>query len=259
MSPLRNLLVILVSLVSFLAACTPNLQEPAAPFATEAGPTGIGGRITDQRHTPQQGVWVYAYRSQKSGLRGPADFETRSGSDGGYFLDLVEGSYHLVARMRQGGGDAGPPRVGDAWALPPSNPVTVFQDRTTLVDFRLAGITSPRLMREGTLTSGTTGFRGRAVDSEGKPLPGVIAMAYTDADHRRMPDFTAPAADEHGHFVLFVPEGGSYCLAARTRTRGQPRQGEPYGQIGFDTGRCLPVKAGQIRDIGEIVLTPYYR
>ncbi|OGR31058.1 MAG: hypothetical protein A2005_09765 [Desulfuromonadales bacterium GWC2_61_20] len=190
-------------------------------------------------------------------MRGPADFEAVVAVDGRYFLDLVEGAYHLVARMRHGGGDAGPPRPGDAWSIFSGNPVTVNAGRTSRADFRLQGVAQPMLLKQGSLASGDTGFSGRIVDRAGKPVAGAFALAYADTDFRRMPDHTSPAVGEDGLFTLFVPGGGRFCLAVRTKTRGQPMAGELFGLLGAGESGCREIKGGEILDVGVITVTPY--
>lgn len=241
-----------------LGGCAP-VSPPDGAVPTTSSATGIAGKVSDRDGAPATGAFVYAYRSAKGGLRGPADFEAPVGEDGSYFLDLVEGRYHLVARASHGGAIVGPPRPGDAWALYPKNPVEVFPGQVSRADFILQGITQPMLMRQGTLTSGDTGFSGRVVDSAGKPVPGAFAMAYRDQDFRRMPDFTSPAVGEDGRFVLYVPEPGSYCLAVRTRTRGQPMAGELYGVLGEGSAGCRRAGRGEVVEIGTIVVSPYRR
>jgi hypothetical protein len=253
MPALSSLLLLLL-----FAACSPPPSAPSEPSALP-GPTGIAGSVADRQGTAAAGAFVYAYRTPKGGLRGPADFEAPVGADGGYFLDLAPGRYYLVARLRRAGSDAGPPRPGDAWAVYPGNPVTVREGRTSRADFLLQGVTQPMLLREGSLTAGDTGFTGRLVDRQGRPVPGAFALAYRDPDFRRMPDFTSPAVGEDGRFTLYLPEGGRFCLAARTRPRGQPVAGEPYGLLGEGETGCLQVKKGEIVEVGAIVLAPYRR
>jgi hypothetical protein len=190
-------------------------------------------------------------------MRGPADFEAVVGVDGHYFLDVVEGRYHLVARMRQGGADAGPPRPGDAWSIYSGNPVTVSAGRTSRANFRLQGVAQPMLLKQGSLTSGDTGFSGRVVDSDGHPVAGAFALAYADVDFRRMPDHTSPAVGEDGRFALFVPKGGRFCLAVRTKTRGQPMAGELYGVLGVGEAGCREISSGVLLDVGDITVAPY--
>ncbi len=205
------------------------------------------------------GAYVYAYRNRNSNLRGPADFEAQTDTTGTYLLDVIEGEYFLVARLRKKGGDAGPPRPGDAWAIPAENPVKVHHNHASRVDFQLQTLMQPMIMREGTLTSGSTGFTGRVVNEAGEPATGAFVLAYRDSDFHRMPDFTSLPADSKGEFTLYLPEGGSYCLAARIKTRGQPVSGEPYGVLQTEHGACLQVENGQIRQIEAIVLKPYQR
>jgi hypothetical protein len=250
------------ALLVSLSGC--SLAPVAAPPALvlesrDSSVTGIAGTVTDHNGLPASGAYVYAYRSPRGGLRGPADFEAVVGNDGGYLLDLIEGSYHLVARRRPDGGDAGPPRAGDAWALPAKNPVTVTPGRLVPVDFVLQTVSQPRLMREGTLTGGDTGLTGILVDDQGHPVSGAFALAYADSDYRRMPAATSPAVGEDGRFTLYVDRPGRWCLAARTRTRGQPIPGELYGVLDEGAKGCRQVSPGQLIDVGPIRLFPYHR
>jgi len=219
--------------------------------------TGVIGRVLDAQGRPAAGTSVYAYRSERAGLRGPADFSARADDKGDYFLDLVEGRYWLVARQRLGRGDSGPPRIGDGWAPFVRNPVLVQAGASSRADFLLQTIAQPQVMRQGTLTEGKTGFRGRLVDDSGQSVVGAFALAYLGQDQRRMPDHTSLAVGADGRFRLFVAEPGEYCLAARTRTRGQPLAGEPYGRLGRGAAGCRQVAAGELLDIGRIVLRPF--
>lgn len=247
--------LVLVALLGCSAASAPSGVAAVLP-AVESGITGM---VTDRHGAPAAGAYVYAYRSPRGGLRGPADFEALVGADGRYLLDLVEGSYHLVARRRPDGGDAGPPRAGDDWALPARNPVVVAPGRLATADFTLHQVSQPMLMREGTLTGGDTGFSGRLLDAAGNPLPGAFVLAYPDADFKRMPEGTSPVVGEDGRFILYVGRSGQWCLAARTRTRGQPVVGELYGVLGAGRDGCREAVAGQLIEVGDIRLSPYRR
>jgi len=246
--------------VWLLTGCAVATQESApATRAAEPAVTGIAGTVTDRHGTPAAGAFVYAYRSARAGLRGPADFEAAVGQDGRYLLDLVEGSYHLVARQRPEGGDAGPPRPGDAWALPANNPVEIRPGELAAVDFVLNTVAQPMLMREGTLTGGDTGFTGVLVDGSRQPVVGAFVIAYPDTDFRHIPAATSPAVGMDGRFTLYVERDGQWCLAARTRTRGQPVAGELFGVLGEGRAACRQIKAGELLDVGVIHLLPYRR
>jgi hypothetical protein len=235
---------------------------PQAQIATEITiKTGISGQVTDRDGRGVADAWVYAYRNTSSSLRGPADFGVRTDSTGGYFLDMVEGSYYLIARWRQDGGEAGPPRAGDAWATQEKNPVQVEVGQVNRADFRLQGVQAgqPVLLRSGSLSQGKTGFSGRLVDAKGQPLAGAFALAYSDLDFRRMPDYTSAVVGSDGYFQLYLPAGARYCLAARTRTRGQPVAGEPYGLLASGDAGCLVTVENRLIDVGSISLSPYQR
>ena len=217
--------------------------------------------VKDHTGKPVAGAWVYAYRNTSTSLRGPADFGARTDHGGHFFIDLVDGRYYLVARWRRDGGEAGPPQVGDSWALPKNNPVVVVPRQVSSVDFVLQGVKAgqPIIMRSGSLARGKTGFTGLLVDKAGNPQVGGFALAYTNDDFRRMPDYTSSVVGSDGRFQLFVPAGSRYCLAARTRTRGQPIAGEPYGLLGRGKAGCPLAVKDRLIDIGTIHLQPYQR
>lgn len=249
--------ILLTLLTLLLAGCISPPLSPSPAAVSVPGPTGIGGVVVDAAGRAAAGAHVYAYRNPRGGLRGPADFEAPVDDDGRYFLDLVAGSYHLVARMRHGGGDAGPPRRGDAWGVWPRNPLQVGEGMTTRADFVIQEVSQPRLLREGSLSSGETGFTGTLIDAAGAPVAGAFVLAYRTPDQRRMPDHTSAAVGADGRFTLYLPKAGRYCLAARSKTRGQPVAGEPYGLLAPGDAGCREAVAGAILDVGTIVLTPY--
>ena len=253
---IKTIMVVLI-LTCIVSGClSPQVQVNSEP-AVSSPNIGIAGQVTDSHGNSAVGAYIYAYRNMRSNLRGPADFEAQVSNESNYFLDLVEGDYYLVARMRQSGADAGPPKSGDAWALPAQNPVSVKSGEITTVNFTLQGISQPMLMREGTLTSGDTGLTGLLVDTEGQPIPGAFVIAYPDADFQRMPEATSAAVGKDGRFHLYVERNGQWCLAARTRTRGQPIAGELYGLLGTRESSCRNTVSGQVIDVGMIHLTPY--
>ncbi len=249
--------ITLLLLLGLTTSCTQHSLTAEKQAPSTFFELGITGKVTDVNQAPATGAYVYAYRNMRSSLRGPADFEAQVNKSGNYFLDLVEGDYYLVARMRQSGADAGPPKQGDAWALPATNPVKVTATNPTVINFILQGISQPMLMREGTLTSGDTGFSGLLVDADGLPVPGAFVIAYPDNDFQRMPEATSPAVGDDGQFHLYVERPGQWCLAARTRNRGQPITGEPYGKLGQHKSSCRNAVSGQVMDVGTIRLTPY--
>lgn len=248
---------LLLALAILLSSCSSTVVDPYSDSGADRF-TGVTGSVVDGAGQAADGAWIYAYRSNKKGLRGPADFAARVDADGSYQLDLLTGDYWLVARMRpEGRSDSGPPRSGDAWAPYHQNPVTVAAGESLSADFMLQTVVQPTVLRQGSLASGDTGYSGRLVDAQGQPVAGAFVLAYGDLDLRRMPEFTSAPVGDDGRFELFVAEPGRYCLAARSKTRGQPRAGEPYGLLGPGDEACVESRSGEIKDVGEIVLRPF--
>jgi hypothetical protein len=242
-----------------ISACVGASSSTPAPTPLAAGlETGIYGRISDGGGAPHPSSTVYAYRNPDGNLRGPADFAAPANDQGDYLLDCGPGDFYLVARSRRDGGDSGPPRPGDAWALPESNPVRVTEGVPTRVDFRLHSLSHRPILGDTTLTGGKTGVTGLLLDAQGRPVGGAFVLAYRDGNRHRMPDHTSLPAREDGRFTLYLPTAGDWCLAAREKTRGQPQPGEPYGIPEGNQG-CPTILENTLLDIGTIVLKPYRR
>ena len=252
---LRQRLPILLLPLAF-SACLSSAPPSSVP--APGLETGVHGRISVATGAPDPAATVYAYRNAASNLRGPADFAAPADAQGDYFLDCGPGDFYLVARSRRAGGDSGPPRPGDAWALPQRNPVQVRDGERIRVDFRLHSLSQRPILGDTTLTGGTTGFTGRLLDAQGRPAGGAFVLAYRDDNRHRMPDHTSLPAGEDGRFTLYLPTPGNWCLAARSQTRGQPLPGEPYGIPETNQG-CPAIPENALLDIGTIVLKPYRR
>jgi len=247
--------VLVVVLLAGLCGC----QRPALPPGDSSAIASFYGQVTGSEGAPVADAFVYAYLNNRNGLRGPADYAARVETDGSYLLELPPGSYYLICRWRASGSTSGPPRSGDAFALHAGNPVPIAGSARQRVDFTLQTVGRQQSLRQGSLTRSDTGIRGQLVDSEGKVVVGAFVLAYSSPDYRHSPDWTSLPADDAGHFTLYLPGAGRYCLAARTGTRSQPREGEPYGRLGDGEDGCRTLKQGDMLDIGTLVLHPYRR
>jgi hypothetical protein len=222
--------VAVVSLLCFslLSCAGPENIESAAGRAVYGG-QGIKGALTFQGE-PLKDAYVYAYRKFSTNLLGPADFASSpSAADGTYTIDLVGGSYYIVARKRATGENTGPLMAGDLYTVHSSNPVAVRDGQYALVDLELVKMRDPMFFQAMSREETNTGIKGVIVDAEGRPIPWVFAMAYTTPDMKRVPEYTSVMTNADGKFVIFLPKGGKYWLAARKNIREKPVTGEPYG------------------------------
>lgn len=254
---LRLKIIIIATICSCLLGCV-QLSMNLSQDYYEQPETGIYGQV-ELASEGAASVWVYAYRSQQGGFRGPADFAARVDGGGSYLLDLLPGRWFLVARSRQQGALTGPPQTGDAWAIHQENPLVLQPQGVQRVDFKLQQVAPTLLLRGGTLGHSESGFSGRLLGPDNKPVSGAIALAYRGQDYRRMPKHSSAAVAADGRFTLYVATPGRYCLVARQGTRGQPRQGELYGLLGTGEAGCRELLKGELLDVGEIHLAPYLR
>jgi hypothetical protein len=110
-----------------------------------------------------------------------------------------------------------------------------------------------RVMEEQT----DTGISGVLVDQTGKPVMGGFAMAYSDREMKRLPDYASTLSDEQGRFTIYLPQGGSYYLAARLQAWDMPSPGEPFGRYGDDDPVLVDVASGSFFKDVKIVMTPF--
>lgn len=227
-----------------IAACVPrpeNIKCPTVPGMTRIdryidgqGHTGISGQVLlradDQ---PLVGAYVNIYPDTITNLLGPSQFiSSPTDEQGRYLVDLPPGTYYVVARKRLTGDPTGPLSPGDFYSEHQRILTEVVSGKLSLVNLPVVVMKSPMFFKKIAMKQdGETGIRGRLVDRQGKPVPGGFAMAYTDADMKRLPDFASTLTDAEGRFTIYMPNGGTFYLAARIHVWDMPQTGEPYGML----------------------------
>lgn len=264
----KIVLLLLPILVSALSACALLGDKTAEPGDTlyltatrdGGGKTGITGRIvTHDTGTPVADAYVNVYPDTLSNLLGPSQFiSSPTDADGQFLIEAPPGDFYIVARKRVSGDPSGPLSPGDLYSEHQRVKTTVVAGRLSIVDLAVAPMQAPMFFKKAVTEQTTkTGVRGILVDSTGKPVPGSFAVAYSNDDMRRLPDFASTLSDGDGHFVLYLPQGGTYYLGARVHAWDMPRPGELYGKYGGDTASPVTVATDSFIENIRIVLTPF--
>ncbi|PLX98859.1 MAG: hypothetical protein C0624_14160 [Desulfuromonas sp.] len=256
-----------------LSACAPATQpetcDPASTLGADRiastyrdtpGTTAIAGNVHLAETTePLTDAYVNVYPDTISNLLGPSQYiSLPTAADGSYSIELPPGTYYVVARKRVSGDPTGPLSPGDFYSEHQRVVANVVPDRTVLVDLEVVAMQAPMFFKKMVIEKETaTGFRGHLVDANGQPIMGGFAMAYSDPDMKRLPDFASTLSDREGSFTLYLPAGGTYYLAARVHAWDMPRPGEPYGIYGGDTPTAMEIATGSFREKIEIVMTPF--
>jgi hypothetical protein len=250
MSGLKNIFLVLV--FSGLFGCSASLEK-VSEVSLEEPETGVFGRIEGAEVAADQ-LWVYAYRDQQNSFRGPAEYAARAEKDASYVLDLPPGKWFLLARSRNQNSLSGPPQSGATWAIYQQNPLSVEAGQVKRVDFQLQPVVLGQVVAQST----DTGFSGRVIGPDRKPLASAVVMAYVDLEFRRKPDSLSLTGSD-GSFLLPVARAGTYCLLVRQSGRGQLKQGELFGLLAEGEAGCRQLQMQQILDVGTIQLQPYLR
>jgi hypothetical protein len=226
----------------------------------DGGKTGITGQIVNKLDgTPITGAYVNIYPDTLSNLLGPSQFiSSPTGSDGRFMMTAPAGTYYIVARKRMSGDPSGPLSPGDLFSEHQRVITTVVEGKLSVVDLAVAPVKAPMFFKKAVVEQETnTGIRGVLVDAVGKPVPGSFAVAYTDADVKRLPDYASTLSDGQGRFVLYLPKAGDYYLGARVHAWDMPHPGELYGKYGGDIPTSISVSKGTFVTDIKIVLTPF--
>jgi len=247
---MRQILLCCLFLLLTLSACTTNIQRTAngdqviTDMIDGQGRTGISGKVrlkTDA--SPLAGAYINIYPNTISNLLGPSQFlSAPTAMDGSYSIELPPGTYYVVARKRNSGEANGPLKTGDYYSEHQRIIAEVAESKLTQVNLEMAQMKAPMFFKKNLAETRTdTGIRGVLIDQQGHPVPGGFAIAYTDKNLQRLPDFASTLTNQQGEFTLYLPQGGSYYLAARIHAWDMPREGELYGKLGGDNPLPLEI------------------
>jgi hypothetical protein len=201
----------------------------------KTGKTTITGKI----YQTMPSFYVYVYKENMD-LKGPAFAETISDNDGNFSLQLPPGKYFLVARLRKTGEVAGPLEVGD-YKSEVIGPIIVNEKGEIIKqDIRVFQKTGENkdIAINTSQTQSKTGISGTIYDAEGKPVAGARVHVYDHVQMSERPKFVSSPTGPDGKYIIYLPKGGTYYLAARDKFGGPPKVGDLYGR--YDRGTIEP-------------------
>lgn len=255
-----------LTLLLFITACTttvtttPTGDQIITKMIDGQGKTGISGQVSLKSDgSALAGAYVNIYPDNISNLLGPSQFiSAPTDASGSYRMELPPGTYYVVARKRTSGLANGPLTTGDFYSEHQRIIARVAPNKITLVDLAMAQMKAPMFFKKDLADTKTdTGVRGVLRDMQGNPVPGGFAIAYTDDNLQRLPDYASTLTNQQGEFTLYLPQGGTYYLAARIHAWDMPRNGELYGKYGGETASMLTVKEKNFVEGIEIRLAPF--
>ena len=219
-------LLILIMVLVMLSGCSEQAVDSSGPDL---------GQITGTIVMPLEGTTLYVYKKGMD-LYGPAFAASRlTGADGAFDLSLPPGEYVVVARKRQNGELSGPVLAGDNRSEFIN--LTVSGDQKNLTIFAPPKVGDTRRLTEEALAT-QTGLSGRILDSDGNPVEGARVHVYDHVQMSERPKFVSEQSAPDGSYLIYLPKGGTYYLAARDKFGGPPKLGDLYGR--YDQGTIEP-------------------
>jgi hypothetical protein len=221
-----RLLLLFVLAFALLPGCTEQSNEPVKVEL---------GRISGTIVTPLEGTTLNVYKKGMD-LYGPAYANSNlTGADGSFDLALPPGEYVVVARKRKTGELSGPVLAGDNRSDFINLTISGDQQEITIIAPPKVG-DSRRLTADVAATQ--TGLSGFILDSDGNPVEGARVHVYDHVQMSERPKYVSEKTAPDGSYLIHLPKGGTYYLAARDKFGGPPKLGDLYGR--FDMGTIEP-------------------
>lgn len=233
----KSAILLCLFLTFLLTACSGETSKPA----DDGTPSSVTGTVV----APLEEAYVYVYRKGMD-LYGPAlEVSRATGPDGSFEVALPDGDYIFVVRKRQNGESSGPVVAGDNRSEFVN--VTVSGGKAELELVAPVKVGDSRQLSEQQQAT-QTGLSGRILDMDGKPVRDARVHVYDHVQMSERPKYVSEKTGADGRYLIHLPEGGTYYLAARDKFGGPPKLGDLYGR--YDKGTIEPsavvVKGGEI-------------
>jgi len=218
----------------------------------------LSGRVTRSGGAGVR-AFVYVYPENGGELMGPSYGDAvQTAVDGTFTVELPAGRYSLVARMRADGGRSGELAPGDLNGAHPANPIDVQSgDHLQLADLPLVEVNvevHARRQAQGFFVPTDTQLVGSVINAEGQPVSGVYVFAYLDSRMVGKPVHIAAPTDASGDYRIFVADGGTYFVGARSAYGGPLEPGEWVGTYSGSPDHSVTLTKGATLNLVPITV-----
>lgn len=235
------------------------------------GPDGVEGRVT-YKGEPVTGAYVALYPQNSRTFKGLGIKTESVGTDGRFKLAVPPGEYVVTARRISSGKSNRPPQKGDLYCYYPRNPVEIKDGQTARIELscypkidRNDFVGTPPLKADDIKTVADTaarsnaGIRGRVTDRTGRPLRGMMVLAYRLTSpvfmmyHVYHGSEYSAETDAEGMFFIPLDESGDYGVVARDILGDGPHRGEFYGLYQGNSRHAVSFTKGSL--VSNIAIT----
>lgn len=247
-------------------------NEVKQPVYSE-GDTGLAGIVT-YKGIPLNGAYVSLYKSDSKKFKG-LGFRTESVGENGTFRNAVpSGNYVVIAKKLKGEKGNRPLKKGDLYCYAPSNPIEVRENYVTNIEVpcypkndRELFANSPQIISDKfksieTLANNvTTGIKGRITDQDGKPVRGILVLAYRALKPVFLTYYISHGTEywaetnATGSYFIPVDASGDYYLVARNTLGDGPHKGELFGLFNGNSRHAVTYEKGKLLDNVDITVS----
>ncbi|HEY3307264.1 MAG TPA: right-handed parallel beta-helix repeat-containing protein [Desulfuromonadaceae bacterium] len=255
------------------------LASEVRPPLQGKGTAALKGVVT-YKGKPVNGSYVVLYKPEAKRFKGLGLRTESTGEDGTFDIPVSSGSFVVIAKKIESGKGNRPLKKGDLYCYYPGNPVEVGPDSTTSIEVpcypkndRASYNDAPPIKSDefktlSMLAAGAVaGIRGRITDAEGKPVAGMLVLAYRAVKPvfltYHLSHGTEYSAETNADGTYFIPidASGDYYLVARDTLGDGPHTGELYGLYNGNSRHAVSYQNGKPLDnvnitVGRIMAEP---
>lgn len=255
------------------------LANEVLPATQSEGATALKGVVT-YKGQPVKGAYVTLYKPEARRFKGLGLTTESAAEDGTFNMPVPFGTFVVIAKRADTSKGTRPLKKGDLYCYYPNNPVEVIPNSITNIevpcypkDERTSFNEAPPIKSENfktidNLAAGiTAGIRGRITDVEGKPVAGILALAYRATKpvfltyHLSHGTEYSAETDSDGNYFIPVDATGDYYLVARDTLGDGPHTGELYGLYNGNSRHVVSYQKGKLADsinitVGRIMDEP---